>query len=178
MISDNVDLDSVIRKIPDFPKPGILFYDVTGILVQPEAFQHCVDKAVEQYRGDRIDAVAGIEARGFVFAAPIAYRLSIPLLLVRKAGKLPGETYSQSFELEYGTDTVELHRDDLHAAMRVLIVDDLIATGGTLQAAAQMIEKAGASVAGIFAVVGLPFLHYEKLLSGYETTTLIDYHGE
>lgn len=177
-MSQEYDLDSAIRKIPDFPKPGILFYDVTGILVEPAAFAYCIDKAVEQYDVQKIDAVAGIDARGFVFASPIAYRLSVPLLLVRKAGKLPGDTYSESFELEYGTDTVELHKADVTPESRVLVVDDLIATGGTLEATARMIGRAGASVAGIFAVIGLPFLNYNRLLGAYEVSTLIDYHGE
>jgi adenine phosphoribosyltransferase len=177
-MSHGFDLDSAIRKVPDFPKEGILFYDITGVLVEPEAFRYCIDQAVERYSSRQVDAVAGIDARGFVFAATIAYRLSVPLILVRKQGKLPGETFSRSFELEYGTDTVEVHKSDVRPGSHVLVVDDLIATGGTLDAAGRMIREAGASVAGIFAVIGLPFLNYEQMLSDYEVTTLIDYHGE
>jgi adenine phosphoribosyltransferase len=172
------DLDGAIRKVPDFPKPGVLFYDVTGILVHPEAFSYCVDQAVERFRSSPIDAVAAIEARGFVFAAPVAYRLEVPLILVRKKGKLPGETLRARFTLEYGEDEVEIHRSDVRSGQRVLLVDDLIATGGTLKATAGLLESAGATVAAIFAVVGLPFLKFGQLLEAYPLHTLIDYQGE
>ena len=172
------DLDAAIRKIPDFPKPGVLFYDVTGILARPEAFHYCVDRALERYRDASIGAVAAIEARGFVFAAPVAYTLGVPLILVRKKGKLPGETYSARFSLEYGEDEVEVHRADLTAGSEVLLIDDLIATGGTLKAACSLLEQGGARVAGVFGVVGLPFLNYDRALEGYPVHTLIQYHGE
>ncbi len=171
-------LDSAIRRIPDFPKPGVLFYDVTGILVNPRAFTHCIDRMVELYASSQLDAVAAIEARGFVFAAPFAYRRQIPLLLLRKKGKLPGETWRMRFTLEYGEDVLELHKSDVRPGMRVLLVDDLIATGGTLGASVKLLAMGGASVTGIFGVVGLPFLNYEKALAGYPVTTLIQYHGE
>jgi adenine phosphoribosyltransferase len=172
------DLDGAIRKIPDFPKPGILFYDVTGILARPEAFRYCVDCALERYGGDGIGGVAAIEARGFVFAAPVAYALRIPLILVRKKGKLPGKTFGARFSLEYGEDEVEVHRADVVAGSEVLLIDDLIATGGTLKAACSLLEQGGARVAGIFGVVGLSFLHYDRALEGYAVHTLIQYHGE
>ncbi|TVQ39297.1 MAG: adenine phosphoribosyltransferase [Spirochaetaceae bacterium] len=172
------DLDTVIRKVPDFPKPGILFYDVTGILVHPEAFAYCVDVACERYAHAALDAIAAIDARGFVFASPIAYRMSLPLVLVRKNGKLPGRTIKRRFALEYGEDTVEVHRSDVRPGQKILIVDDLIATGGTLKAAADILSEAGAAVAGIFAVIGLPFLNYRNVLAGHEIATLIDYHSE
>ena len=172
------DLDAVIRKVPDFPKPGILFYDVTGILVQPHAFAHCIDVACRRYAEAGLDAIAAIDARGFVFASPIAYKMGLPLILVRKNGKLPGRTIKRSFALEYGEDTVEVHRGDVKPGQKVLIVDDLIATGGTLRAAADILVEAGADVAGIFAVIGLPFLNYRNVLAGHEVATLIDYHSE
>ncbi len=172
------DLDAVIRKVPDFPKPGILFYDVTGILVHPEAFRYCVDIACERYAEANLDAIAAIDARGFIFASPVAYRLGLPLILVRKNGKLPGRTIKRSFALEYGEDTVEVHRADVRAGQRVLIVDDLIATGGTLRAAADILHEAGATVAGIFAIIGLPFLNYHNVLAGHELQTLVEYHSE
>lgn len=177
-MADSFDLDAAIRKVPDFPKPGILFYDLTSILTRPDAFVYCVQQAVRRYRAAGIDAVAAIEARGFLFAAPVAYELNVPLILVRKKGKLPGETLRARFTLEYGEDEVEIHRADVRAGQRVLVVDDLIATGGTLKAAAGLLERAGASVAGIFAVVGLPFLHFGRRLAGYPVQTLIDYAGE
>ena len=172
------DLDAAIRKVPDFPRPGILFYDITGILTTPAAFRYCVDQIVERYRGRGLGGVAAIEARGFVFAAPAAYALGLPLILIRKKGKLPGGTYHARFTLEYGEDEVEVHRADVTAGSAVLLIDDLIATGGTLQAACSLLEQGGARVAGIFGVVGLPFLNYERPLEGYPVHTLIQYHGE
>ncbi|TVR33148.1 MAG: adenine phosphoribosyltransferase [Spirochaetaceae bacterium] len=172
------DLDAVIRKVPDFPKPGILFYDVTGILVHPRAFAYCVEVACQRYAAAGLDAIAAIDARGFVFASPIAYKMGLPLILVRKNGKLPGRTIKRRFALEYGEDTVEVHRGDVKAGQKVLIVDDLIATGGTLKAAADILAEAGAVVSGIFAIIGLPFLNYHNVLAGHEIVTLIDYHSE
>jgi len=177
-VSAEFDLDKAIRKIPDFPKPGILFYDITGILTQPQAFNHCIERMIELYRDTAVTAVAAIEARGFVFASPFAARKNLPLILMRKKDKLPGATYSRSFALEYGEDTIEVHKADIRAGQSVLIVDDLIATGGTLKAACGLVEEAGAKVAGIFSVVGLPFLKYENILAGYPVQTLIQYQGE
>jgi adenine phosphoribosyltransferase len=173
-----VDLDKAIRKVKDFPKPGILFYDITGIISDPEAFQFCIDEMVRIYKDKHLTAVASIEARGFLFAAPFALRMGIPLILVRKKGKLPGETYEKKFSLEYGEDVIQIHKSDLHAGDNILIMDDLIATGGTVKAAADIIEEAGATVADIFCVIGLPFLPYENVLSGYNVTTLINYDSE
>ena len=172
------DLDKAIRKIPDFPKKGILFYDITSILTTPEAFQHCIDQMCELYKDVTVDAVACVEARGFVFAAPFAYRMGIPLILVRKKGKLPGKTREKHFDLEYGQDIVAIHESDVNKGDRVLIVDDLIATGGTVKAAGELIEEMGGSIAGVFGVIGLPFLDYEVLLSQYEVQTLINYDSE
>lgn len=172
------ELDKIIRKVPDFPKAGILFYDITGVLMNPRAFSYCIDRMVELYADMEIDAVAAIEARGFLFAAPYAERVGKPLVLIRKKGKLPGETLTKSFSLEYGTDEIQMHRADVRKGWNVLLVDDLIATGGTLQAAAEMIADAGAGVRDIFAVIGLPFLDYAACLEDYRVQTLIQYHGE
>jgi len=177
-MTEPFDLDAAIRKVPDFPKKGILFYDVTGILMNPAAFAYCIDAAYERYHGMTVDHVAAIDARGFLFASPLAYRLGVPLVVVRKKGKLPGDTYRKSFALEYGEDTVEIHKRDVKQGSRVLIVDDLIATGGTLRAAADIFTENGAQVAGIFAVIGLPFLNFASRLSDFDIHTLIDYHGE
>lgn len=172
------DLDSAIRRVPDFPKKGILFYDITSILADPKAFRYCIDRMVEAYSPKSVDAVAAIESRGFVFAAPFADRLGIPLILIRKKGKLPGKVISKKYMLEYGEAEIEVHPADVPAGKRVLVVDDLIATGGTLRAATQLVAECGASVAGIFGVVGLPFLNYRSMLGDIPIKTLIEYHGE
>lgn len=172
------DLDQAIRKIPDYPKKGILFFDITSILTNPEAFRYCVERMVEIYRNTDVAAVAGIESRGFIFAAPLADRLGIPLILVRKAGKLPGATWRQDYQLEYGQAAVEIHKTDVPAGKDVLLIDDLIATGGTLSAARSILEKGGATVKNVFGVIGLPFLKYQDKLPGVEVTTLINYENE
>jgi adenine phosphoribosyltransferase len=171
-------IEKAIRKVPDFPKPGVLFYDITGILVSPEAFAYCIDRMDEEYGTADVDAVAAIESRGFIFAAPFAIRRKLPLILLRKKGKLPGETYGIKFTLEYGQDVLEVHRSDITKGQRILLVDDLVATGGTLNAAAQLLALGGAKVIGIFGVVGLPFLHYERALAGFTVKTLVEYTGE
>lgn len=171
-------IDDAIRKVPDFPHEGILFYDLTSLLAVPEAFAHTVDRMAERYEHSRIDAVAAIEARGFLLAAPFAYRMGLPLVLLRKSGKLPGPTMGREFELEYGTDRIELHPQDVPQGGQVLVVDDLIATGGTVAAACSLLEEAGAGIAGVFAVVGLPFLGFADRLPGREITYLHQYDGE
>ena len=172
------DLDKYIRKVPDFPKKGILFYDITSILAQPVAFQYCIESMIDIYKDQKIEAVAGIEARGFLFAAPFALRLGIPLIPIRKKGKLPGITLSKKYDLEYAQAEIEVHREDVPHGKRVLLVDDLIATGGTLNAARAIIEAGGAEVPAIFGVVGLPFLTNSELLKPTPVTTLIDYDSE
>lgn len=171
-------LDKTVRRVPDFPKPGILFYDITGILVNPDALKFVIEQMVEKYKGQKIDAVAGVESRGFIFAAPFAEKLGIPLILIRKKGKLPGDTYECSYALEYGTATVEVHKADVKKGQNILVVDDLIATGGTLAAAKNLIEQGGANVSDFFGVIGLPALNYEKVLAPCKVTTLINYDGE
>lgn len=175
----NLDLlDKAVRRVPDFPKPGILFYDITGVLVNPEAFKFCLDKMVEIYKDAKIDAVAGVESRGFIFAAPLAEKLGIPLVLIRKKGKLPGNTYECSYALEYGSATVEVQKTDVQPGQKFLVVDDLIATGGTLAAAKNLIEQGGGEVTDFFGVIGLPFLNYDKVLAPCKVTTLVNYQGE
>ncbi len=172
------NLDDAIRKVPDFPKKGILFYDITSILTNPDAFRFCVDSMVKLYKNEGLAAVAAIESRGFLFASPLCDRLGLPLVLVRKKGKLPGKTRTRKYELEYGEAEIEMHEADIPVGGRVLIVDDLIATGGTVKAAAEILVEGGAVPAGVFAVVGLPFLQYEKSLEGLQVRTLIEYFGE
>jgi len=172
------NLDKYIRKIPDFPKKGILFYDITSVLCQPEAFQFCIEAMVDFYKDKKIDAVAAIEARGFLFAAPFAVRMGIPLIPIRKKGKLPGTTLSKKYDLEYAQAEIEVHKEDIPAGKRILLTDDLIATGGTLNAARSLLNEGGAEVPEIFGVVSLPFLGYEKKLSPTPVTALIQYHSE
>jgi len=174
----NFDLDKYIRKVPDYPKKGIVFYDITSILAQPVAFQYCIESMVDIYKDKQIDAIAGIEARGFIFSAPFAVRMGIPLIPIRKKGKLPGVTLSKKYDLEYAQAEIEVHREDIPQGKRILLVDDLIATGGTLNAARALLNAGGAEVPEIFGVVSLPFLNYSKILDPTPVTTLIDYHGE
>jgi adenine phosphoribosyltransferase len=173
-----LNLDDYIRKVPDFPKKGVLFYDITSILTAPRALNYCIDKMVELYRDKRVDAIAAIEARGFLFAAPFACRTNIPLVLIRKKGKLPGKTLRKTYDLEYATAEIELHAEDVKKGQQILLVDDLIATGGTLNAARELIREAGAEVTNIFGVLGLPFLHYDKKIGDIPVTTLIEYGSE
>lgn len=178
VMNSGYDFDGAIRKVPDFPKPGILFFDITSLLANTEAFRAAIDAMVSIYRERNMEAVAAIEARGFLFAAPLADRLGLPLILVRKKGKLPGERVAKSFSLEYGEDTVEIHKADIPAGKRVLVVDDLIATGGTVRAAIELLREHGALVSEVFSVIGLPFLGYEAQLPGCRVETLLQYHSE
>jgi adenine phosphoribosyltransferase len=173
-----MDLDKAIRKVPDFPKPGILFYDITSIFTNVEAFKYVVDTMIESYASQKVDGIIAIESRGFLLGACFAYKKGLPLVLARKKGKLPGKTISESYDLEYGSATLEIHKDDLIPGKRWLIIDDLIATGGTLKAVANMIESTGAQVAGIFSIIGLPFLGYDDKIGKYNPITLIDYDSE
>ena len=174
----SLNLDDYIRKIPDFPQKGVLFYDITSILTSPKAFQFCIERMAEIYQNKKIDAVAAIEARGFLFAAPFAFRTGIPLILIRKKGKLPGETLVKKYSLEYAHAEIEIQPQDIPAGAKVLLMDDLIATCGTLNAARELITSCGASIPEIFGVVGLPFLNYEKILSPTPVRTLINYYSE
>jgi adenine phosphoribosyltransferase len=173
-----LNLDDYIRKVPDFPKKGILFYDITSILASPTAFKYCIDKMTEIYKDKNIEAVAVIEARGFLFASAFAYNMNIPIIPIRKKGKLPGITLSKKYILEYAQSEIEVHSADVPKGKRVLLTDDLIATGGTLEAARSILIEGGALVPEIFGVVGLPFLKYKDILDPTPITTLIDYHHE
>jgi adenine phosphoribosyltransferase len=171
-------LDSAIRRVPDFPKPGILFYDITSILTDAAAFKAVLDEMYAIYKDKDIDAIAAVESRGFIFGAPLAEKLGIPLVLIRKKGKLPGDVYTQSYALEYGTAEIEVHKADVTKGDKYLIVDDLIATGGTLDATRKLLEKGGAEATDVFGVIGLPALKYEEVLKPMKVTTLITYDGE
>ena len=173
-----MNLDNAIRKVPDFPKPGILFYDITSIFTNPDAYRYVVDTMMSSYEKGSVDGVIAIESRGFLIGSYFALQRGIPLVLARKKGKLPCATYEQSYALEYGEATLQMHCDDLTAGKRWLIIDDLIATGGTLEAVALMVERAGATVAGIFGIIGLPFLGYSKKIGKYDPVTLINYQSE
>jgi adenine phosphoribosyltransferase len=170
-----MDLAQYIRDIPDFPKPGILFKDITPLLASPEAFAHTIDLLAERYGGQGIDSVAAAEARGFLFAAPLALALHKPLIPLRKPGKLPYKTHALKYELEYGSAELHMHIDGINPGARVLLLDDLLATGGTMQAACCLIEKAGGKVAGCAFVVELTFLKGREKLQPHEVFSLIRY---
>jgi len=173
------DFDKVIRKVPDFPKKGILFYDITSLIADPPAMRAVKEEMVRRYQGRGITKIVAVESRGFLFGTLLADALSLPLVLARKKGKLPNPTFSRSYALEYGQDTLEIQKVDLAAGDQVLLLDDLIATGGTLGAVSELIEQeAKAKVVGIFAVIGLPFLNYEKVIGKYNVATLINYYSE
>jgi len=169
------ELKSYIREVPDYPKPGILFYDITTLLKDPEGLRRVLDAFHERFRDRKIDKVVGMESRGFIFAPTLAYQLGAGFVPVRKPGKLPAETISESYELEYGTDRLEIHKDAIAPGERVLIVDDLIATGGTARATARLVEAAGGEVAGFGFLVELTFLKGRDKLAGYEVTALLAY---
>jgi len=169
------DLKRLIREVPDFPKPGILFYDITTLLKDPAGLRAVIDGLKDHYHETKVDVVLGIEARGFIFAPALAYALGAGFVPVRKPKKLPAETVSVTYDLEYGTDTLEMHKDAVSSGARVLIVDDLLATGGTAAAAARMVETAGGQVAGLGFVVELEFLHGRARLAGREVFSLLQY---
>ncbi|HEY2785458.1 MAG TPA: adenine phosphoribosyltransferase [Fimbriiglobus sp.] len=170
-----MDLRPFIRDIPDFPKPGIQFKDITPLLADPTAFQVATDLLFVHYAGAPIDAIAAAEARGFLFAAPLALKLHLPLVPLRKPGKLPYRTYSLKYELEYGSAELQMHVDGVTPGQRVLLVDDVLATGGTMQAGAKLIEQAGATVAGCAFLVELGFLEGRKKLTAYDCYSLLTY---
>jgi adenine phosphoribosyltransferase len=170
-----MDLARYIRDIPDFPKPGIIFKDITPLLADPPAFQEAIHRLCEYYQNQPIDAVAAAEARGFLFASPLAFLLNKPLIPLRKPGKLPYHTHSLKYELEYGSAELQVHIDAVVRDHRVLLVDDLLATGGTMRAGCQLIEKAGGQVAGCAFLVELTFLQGRERLQPYEVYSLIQY---
>ncbi len=170
-----MDLNQYIRDIPDFPKPGILFKDITPLLAEPAAFREAIDRMAEHYRARPFDHVAAVEARGFLFAAPLALELKKPLVPLRKPGKLPFRTYSLAYELEYGSAELQVHTDGVGPGDRVLLVDDLLATGGTMNAGCKLVEKAGAEVIGCAFLVELSFLGGRDKLKPHEVFSLIHY---
>ena len=170
-----MDLKSYIRDIPDFPEPGILYRDITPLLQDSAAFRHTIDSLEEHYRGDSVDAIVAVESRGFLFGAPLAYRMGVPMVPIRKPGKLPGKTLAAEYILEYGTDQVEIHVDGISPGQRVLLLDDLLATGGTLEAAAKLVEMAGGVVGGVGVVIELLDLKGRQRLNGYDVFSLVQY---
>jgi adenine phosphoribosyltransferase len=170
-----VDLKSLIREVPDFPKPGILFYDITTLLKEPNGLHDAVDALASQYVGCKVDRVVGIEARGFIFAPIVAYRLNAGFVPVRKRNKLPAATARASYNLEYGADALEIHRDAISPGQGVLIIDDLLATGGTAVAVAGLIESLGGKVAGLGFLIELEFLGGRAKLSQYDVHAVLKY---
>src|ERR1041385_1895285 len=169
------DLKKLIREVPDFPKPGILFYDITTLLKDRQGFHDVIDGLKAHYPETKVDVVLGIEARGFIFAPALAYALGAGFVPVRKPKKLPAECVNVTYDLEYGTDSLEMHRDAVGNGHRVLIVDDLLATGGTAAAAARMVREAGGTVAGLGFVIELSFLKGRTRLDGHEVFSLLQY---
>ena len=168
-------LKAAIREIPDWPKPGILFYDITTLLKQGSCFAQAIDAITEPFKDKNIDIVLGMEARGFIFAPTVAYALGAGFVPIRKPGKLPAEKLQVNYELEYGTDSLEVHKDAILPGQRALIVDDLIATGGTAKAVAEMTKSMGATVEGLAFMVELTFLNGREKISGYNIHSLLKY---
>ena len=168
-------IEALIRDVPDFPEPGIVFKDITPVLADPIAFSTIIDLIVVHFGRGNVDKVVGIEARGFILAAPVAYHFGAGFIPVRKKGKLPARDPRRVLALEYGTAALEIHRDAVQAGERVLVVDDVLATGGTAQAAASLVERVGGKVCGIATLIELDFLHGRDKLQGYDLFTLIHY---
>jgi adenine phosphoribosyltransferase len=171
------NLKKLIREVPDFPKPGINFYDITTLLKDAEGLRLTVDALAKEYEGQKVDTVIGVEARGFIFAPALAYHLGAGFVPVRKPKKLPAECASISYDLEYGQDTLEIHRDAVGNGHHVIIADDLLATGGTAKAVCDLVEGLGGTVAGLVFVVELEFLPGRKKLEGYDVRSLIKYQS-
>jgi adenine phosphoribosyltransferase len=169
------DLQKLIREIPDYPKPGILFYDLTTLLQDQRGFHSLVDKLCDHYSGDKVDIVVGIEARGFIFAPALAYRLGAGFVPVRKPKKLPWKTASVTYQLEYGSDQLEIHQDAVRPGQRVLLCDDLLATGGTAAAAIDLVRQLGGEIVGAAFAVELNFLHGRTKLPGIDVFSLLKY---
>lgn len=175
MGTDADHLKEYIRDIPDFPQPGVLYRDITPLLAAPAAFTEVLDTLAAHYRGATIEAIVAVESRGFIFGAPLAYILGVPFVTARKFGKLPYSTINVAYQLEYGEAIIEMHTDALTAGQRVLIVDDLLATGGTTAATVQLVEKLGAVVIGVAFVIELTFLNGRERLGNHDVFALIQY---
>ncbi len=170
-----MDLKSLIRDVPDFPKKGIIFKDITTLLKNPQGFREAVDSMLRPYENEKIDLVVAVESRGFIFAGAMAYRIGAGLEIARKPGKLPAETIKEEYQLEYGTDALEMHRDAVSPGQRVLLVDDLLATGGTALALARLVEKLGGEIVGFSFLIELTFLNGREKLKNYRVETVIKY---
>ncbi|MFP6625768.1 MAG: adenine phosphoribosyltransferase [Deltaproteobacteria bacterium] len=173
----DIDIKRLVRTVPDFPKPGVSYKDITPILSDPEALAAVVDSLAQRYRG-RVDAIVGIESRGFIVGAPLAYALGVGLAVVRKQGKLPYHTRAVSYQLEYGSDTLEIHTDALGSGVRAVVVDDLLATGGTASAAAQLVTELGAEVVECAFIIELAFLGGRRRLEPVPCHSLVVYNDE
>jgi len=168
-------IKNVIRDVPDYPKKGIIFKDITTLLQDADLFGLAIDILYQSVEGMKIDAIAAIESRGFIFGSVLAYKMGIGFLPIRKPGKLPAEVFSEEYALEYGTDTIEIHKDAIRTGQKVLLVDDLLATGGTAKAACNLVEKSGATIETFLFLIELGFLKGRKLLQGYKVTSIIDF---
>jgi adenine phosphoribosyltransferase len=169
------NLKKLIREVPDFPKPGINFYDITTLLLDAEGLEQTIDALTEKCRGMSIDTVIGVESRGFIFGAPLAYQLGVGFIPVRKPNKLPSESVSIAYDLEYGQDSLEMHKDAVSDGHRILIVDDLLATGGTAKAVVDLVESVGGKIEGLLFVVELDFLKGREKFNGYNVQSLVNY---
>lgn len=170
-----MDLKSKIKDVPNWPKEGVDFKDITPLLEDPEGLREVVDRLAEPFLGQKIDKIVAIDARGFLIAPGVAYKLNAGISLIRKKGKLPRQTIQQDYDLEYASNTIEMHDDTIKSGEKVLIIDDVLATGGTAQAAVEMVEKLGGQVLGIGFLINLKFLKGEEKLSGYRVYSLVDY---
>ncbi len=173
-----MDLKAKIRSIPGFPKPGIVFRDITTLLKDPEAFREAVDRMAAAFEKEKPEVIVGIESRGFILGGAMAYKMGAAFVPARKPGKLPAETVRAEYALEYGTDAVEIHRDAIRPGQRVLLVDDLLATGGTMAATASLVEQLGGKIVGIVFLIELSFLNGRKKLGDYPIVALVDYKSE
>ena len=174
-MSEPIDLRAYIRDVPDFPKPGIMFKDITPLLGHPDAFRATVDRLAERFEGTKIDAIAAAEARGFIFGPPLALRLGVGFVPIRKPNKLPAEKLSLEYDLEYGTDRLEVHKDALEPGRRILLLDDVLATGGTMAACGELVRQAGAEVVAFAFVIELAFLGGRGKLGGAEVFSVLTY---
>lgn len=170
-----MDLKAFIRDVPDFPAPGILFRDITPLLQNTKAFKYVIDSLLERFKDEPLDTIVAVESRGFLFGAPLAYQMGKPLVPVRKQGKLPARTHTTEYSLEYGVSKMEVHADAISKGERVLLLDDLLATGGTLAAAARLVEMSGGIVGGIGLVIELTELNGRRRLEGYDLFSLVKY---
>ena len=174
----DMDLKRVIRSVADFPKPGIVFRDITTLIADPGAMRYAIDRLAQEVERRKAEVILAAEARGYIFGTAVASKLGLPLVIVRKPGKLPAETVSVTYELEYGTDTLEIHTDAIKSGQRVMLIDDLLATGGTIAACAELAEKLGGKVVGAAFVIELSFLNGRRKLDPIPVYSIVDYESE